>query len=686
MSIPPTIDAWETLEGAPWPLGVTWLPSHGTFNFALYSRYATTVTLLFYRDTDTLTPVHVYRFVPRRNKTGRVWHCVVPLGDLRGATLYAYRVDGPRDPDSGHRFDPLKILMDPFADRVHFPRGYDRTACTRPGPTDGRAPLGVLPFPRPVYEWGDGPRPRHTHDLVVYELHVKGFTYRPSSGVTPERRGTFAGLVEKIPYLQELGITAVELMPVHQFDPQEGNYWGYMTLNFFAAHASYAAGEAFDEFRDMVRAFHRAGIEVWIDVVYNHTSEGDATGPTYSYRGIDNSSYYLLESSRRDYVNDTGTGNTLRCGDPSVRALVLNSLAHWMRDLRVDGFRFDLASILARRADGTLDLDDPAIISEISSLAQHGDVRVVAEAWDISSYLLGRSFPGFTWRQWNGKFRDDIRAFVRGDPGKVPALMLRLYGSDDLFPDSTYDGYRPFQSVNFVTSHDGFCLYDLVSYDRKHNQANGHGNRDGTDDNLSWNCGWEGDEGAPPEVLALRRRQVKNFCCLLMLANGTPLFVAGDEFMHTQRGNNNPYNQDNETTWLDWARREQHADVFRFFQRMIAFRKAHPSIARSHYWRDDVRWYGTGARVDLSGESRGLAYLLRGASQGDDDLYVMINAYWAALDFIVQEGRATEWRRVVDTSLPSPDDIADAGDDSPIATLTYRVAPRSMVVLRRPRR
>jgi isoamylase len=685
MSLPPTVDVWETVEGAPWPLGATWIPSHGAFNFALYSRYATHVTLLFYRDTDPVTPVHVYRLVPQRNKTGRVWHCMVPLTDLRNATLYAYRVDGPHDPESGHRFDPEKVLVDPLAERVHFPPGYEREACARPGRTDGRAPLGVLPFPRPPYDWGDDVRPRHTHELVIYELHVKGFTYRPGSGVTPEHRGTFAGLVEKIPYLRELGVTAVELMPVHQFDPQEHNYWGYMTLNFFAAHASYAVGEPFQEFRDMVRAFHRAGIEVWIDVVYNHTSEGDATGPTYSYRGIDNRSYYLLKPSRGEYVNDTGTGNTLRSGDPATRTLVLASLVHWMHEQRVDGFRFDLASILARRSDGTIDFEDPPIIGEISSLAQQGDARVVAEAWDISSSLLGRSFPGFTWRQWNGKFRDDVRAFVKGDPGKVPALMLRLYGSDDLFPDSTYDGYRPFQSVNFVTSHDGFCLYDLVSYNRKHNEPNGHGNTDGTDDNLSWNCGWEGDDGAPPDVLTLRRRQVRNIFCLLMLANGTPLFVAGDEFLNTQKGNNNPYNQDNETTWLDWDLPERNADIFRFFQRMIAFRKAHPSIGRSHYWRDDVRWYGVGAQADLSWESRSFAYALHGASQNDGDLYVMINAYWEPLDFVVQEGLPSDWLLSVDTSLEPPDDIADPGRERRLTTLTYRVGQRSIVVLRRPR-
>jgi glycogen operon protein len=310
-------------------------------------------------------------------------------------------------------------------------------------------------------------------------------------------------------------------------------------------------------------------------------------------------------------------------------------------------------------------------------------VTLVAEAWDIASYQLGRSFPGQVWRQWNGKFRDDLRAFIKGDPGKVAALMQRLYGSDDLFPDSPGEVYRPFQSVNFITAHDGFCLYDLTAYNEKHNQANGHANSDGANDNASWNCGWEGDLGAPPEVLALRRRQVKNFFTLLMLANGTPMFCAGDEFLNTQGGNNNPYNQDNPITWLDWDLLERNRDVFRFVKGMIAFRKAHRVIARSTFWRDDVRWYGVGRGVDLSEGSRCLSYCLHGASQGDGDLYVMVNAYWEELIFLIQEGEASAWRRVVDTSLPSPDDIAEPGCEPALSGLQYRVGPRSVVVLYR---
>jgi isoamylase len=674
-----SIDAWEERYGAPSPLGATRVEDFWAYNFALYSRDATDVTLLLYDEHDFVNPIYEYRFDYRVNKTGRVWHCWLPF-DLAGdAKYYAYRIDGPHAPEYGLRFDPAKILLDPFAREVFFPPDYDRDACTLPGSTAGRTPLGVLPAERTSFDWGGDPRPRHTHDAIVYELHVKGFTARSNSGVSPDKRGTFAGLIEKIPYLQELGVTVVELMPIHQFDPQEGNYWGYMTLNFFAPHHNYASGNAHDEFCALVRACHEANIEVWLDVVYNHTCEGDHTGPTYSYRGIDNASYYLLTPDRRHYLNDTGCGNTLRCASSAARLLVLNSLEYYTDEMHVDGFRFDLASIFTRSPDGSINHDDPPIIAEISLLAHARDVSVTAEAWDIGTYQLGRAFPGLTWHQWNGQYRDDVRSFVKSDAGKVPALMRRLYGSDDLFPNTLLDACRPYQTVNFLDCHDGFNLYDLVSYNRKHNEANGHGNADGTDANLSWNCGHEGDVNVPSEVMRLRKQQVKNFCALLMLSNGTPMFVAGDEFLHTQRGNNNPYNQDNEITWLDWDRLESNRDIFRFFKLMIAFRKAHRSIHRPTFWREDIHWYGPTGPVDLSPEARTLAYCLRGDSEYDNDLYVLINAHWQDVDFALQEG--SDWKRVIDTRLPSPQDILDSGNEEPIGDSRYRVKARSVVVL-----
>jgi isoamylase len=554
-----------------------------------------------------------------------------------------------------------------------------------PGPNDGRAPLGVLPrsTPRSFKDKERAAKP--SYDLIVYELHVKGFTARSNSGVSVENRGTFAGLAEKIPYLKSLGITAVELMPVHQCDPQEGSFWGYMTLNFFSPHLGYAADKtsegAAEEFRAMVDTFHQNGIEVWLDVVYNHTSEGDLNGPTYSYRGIDNQAYYLLTGDSR-YRNDTGCGNTLRCDHPVVRSLILESLSFWIDRMKVDGFRFDLASVFTKRSDGGMDLENPSLISDISFLAARHGVRMIAEAWDIESYLLGRAFPGLNWRQWNGKYRDDLRDFVRGIPGRVGALIQRLYGSDDLFPDDLENSYRPFQSVNFITAHDGFCLYDLVSYNYKHNEANGQRNTDGTDDNRSWNCGWEGDEGVPARVLALRRRQVRNFMCLLMLTNGTPMFCAGDEFLATRRGNNNPYNQDNDINYIDWDLFHTNQDVFRFVQGMIAFRKAHPSIARSQYWREDVSWYGSAENAtDFSPEGQMLAYCLRGASLHDDDIYVMVNASARRALFTIHEGNFSDWLLVADTNLASPRDYAEPGKRRKLRSADYAVGGRSVVVL-----
>ncbi|HUI43311.1 MAG TPA: isoamylase [Terriglobia bacterium] len=678
------MNTWFAAEGSPSPLGVTWIEAEQAFNFALYSKDATSVTLLLYGPGDVTLPVFTHAFDPLTNKSGRVWHCRLEAVSFLGATYYAYQVAGRNAPGQGQRFDDQKILFDPYAMALFRPEGFSRAAACVPGSNAGKAPLGVI-APKNAFDWsGDAP-PVHTSDTVIYEVHVRGFTERPSSGVAPEKRGTYAGLIEKIPYLQELGITAVELLPVFQQDSQEGSYWGYMPLSFFSPNHSYAiAGSSenvLSEFRSMVKALHAAGIEVILDVVFNHTAEGDENGPTYSYCGIDNSTYYVLAPDMIHYRNDTGTGNTLRCANRYVRQMIVDSLRFWKREMHVDGFRFDLASIFSRYEDGSINLDDPPVIAEISGAPALRQARLIAEAWDLASYELGRTFPGISWLQWNGQFRDNLRSFVKGDAGMVPALITRVYGSSDLFPDDVLNAYHPYQSVNFVTCHDGFCLYDLVSYNQKHNEANGENNEDGTDDNLSWNCGWEGDENVPADVVALRKRQAKNFCCLLLLSNGTPMFPAGDEFLNTQQGNNNPYNQDNEITWLDWDLLRKNQDHFRFFKTMIAFRKAHPSLGRSRFWRDDVRWYGVGGAPDLSYDSHTLAFCLHGASQNDKDLYVMINAYWEELTFGVQEGSPGDWRRVVDTSLDSPDDICEPGAEIPLGSPSYAVGPRSIVVL-----
>lgn len=666
-------DAWERVEGSASPLGATWLEEEKAYNFAIYSKEADSVTLLLYGEQEFSTPLQTIPFEFPRNKTSRIWHARVPGSAIEGAKYYAYRIGGPREPGRGDRFDSDKILLDPYAKGVFFPPAHSRAAACVPGSNAGRAPLGILPARQPATVAERTPGPRHTHDLVIYEVHVRGFTRRAGADVAEAERGTFAGIVAKIPYLQQLGVTAVELLPVHQFDPQEGNYWGYMTLNFFAPHASYArdgtAEGAIAEFRWMVDELHKAGIEVFLDVVYNHTTEMGVDGPTYSFRGIDNSSYYALDpQDLGTYVNYSACGNDLRTAHPVVRRLVVDSLRYWAGEMGADGFRFDLASIFARNDDGSLNLEDPPIISEISGDPDLADVRLIAEPWQGqfgSGYLMGRAFPGRSWRQWNDHFRDTARSFVKGDENLVPAIMTRLYGSTDLFPDGKSDALRPHQSVNFVDCHDGLNLCDLVSFTN--------------DDQRSWDCGHAGLAGTPPDIAALRRRQVKNFCCLLMLSNGTPMFVAGDEFMHSQGGNPDPWNQDNETTWLDWALAETNREVLRFFRMMIAFRKAHPAIGRSTGWASDVSWHGVGPAPDMGPSSHTIAFHLRGRSVGDADLYVMINAYWQSLTFEIQA--PGPWKRIVDTALAGPSDIVEAAAAQPIAEARYDVAGRSIVVL-----
>src|SRR5277367_5889888 len=592
---------WDQAEGNPLPLGVTWIEPEQAFNFAVHSEHAESVTLLLYSPADLVNPVLRLQLDFLRNKSGRIWHCRVPVSKITEARYYAYSVSGQTFPQL-HSFDPQKVLLDPYAQCIFFPPGFDRNLAMREGSNAGSAPLGVLNDQRSTFDWSGSRPPYHESDAVIYELHVKGFTKNPNSGVDPSRAVTYAGLVEKIPYLKELGVTVVELMPVFQRDPQEGDYWGYMPLNFFAPHAQYASScdddEQHLEFRNMVKALHQAGIGVILDVVYNHTAEGDHRGPIYSYKGLDGPGYYMRSSDPvNPYANYSGTGNTLNFGQSHVRKMVMDSLRCWKQEMHIDGFRFDLASVFSRNADGSLNWGEAPLFSEIAADPELGQLRLIAEPWDTGAYQLGRGFPGLTWLQWNGRFRDDIRRFIRGDAAMVPDLMRRIYGSDDFFPDSRGDAYHAYQSVNYIASHDGFTLYDLVSYDRKHNLKNGHNNQDGMDENYSRNCGHEGDEAVPSEVLALRRKQVKNFCCLLLLSNGIPMFRAGDEFMNTQFGNNNPYNQDNETGWLDWGKLQTNQDIFRFFKAMIAFRKSHSGIGRSRFWRGMFPGSGRGLRL-----------------------------------------------------------------------------------------
>ncbi|QDT63421.1 glycogen debranching protein [Calycomorphotria hydatis] len=680
---------WESTEGGYDPPGATWIEGERAWNFVLYSVHAESVELLFYSEDNIRKPVATFEFDPLRNKSGPIWHCRLQVEKLNGARYYAYRVNGPpTGRDNFHWFDHEKILLDPYAKSVYFPPEFDRMAASRPGPNDGRAPLGILEIDD-AYDW-QGDRPiRHESDLIIYEMHVRGFTMSETSGVQQDARGTYRGIIEKIPYLQELGVTAVELMPVFQFDPDENNYWGYMPLNFFAPHGFYSmhaeAGDQRFAFREMVRELHKAGIEVILDVVFNHTCEGDQSGPIYSFKGIDNNLYYTASGhDEYPFANYTGCGNTLNAASPSVRHLVVESLRYWREEMHVDGFRFDLASVFCRKSDGSLDEQRPPIFDQIASSPGFADVRLIAEPWDAGgAYQLGRDFPGFLWMQWNAAYRDILQRFWRGDPGIISELMTRIYGSADYFPDDTYHASRPWQSINYVTSHDGATIYDLVSYTEKNNWANGEENRDGCHEYRT-NCGYEGDEDVPEGVMVMRKRLAKNYFCMTLLSNGTPMFRMGDEFLQTQGGNNNPYNQDNETSWLDWSRLEQYFDVFRFVKEMVTFRKDHPTLCRSHYWREDIKWYGVGPDVDWSESSRTLAFHLSGRSLGDVDLYVMINGYDKQLTFGIQAGSVGDWHVVVDTFRPSPNDIT-LDNDKPYRGVSFVVGPQSIVVLKKRR-
>lgn len=675
---------WTQDEGIPEIPGATYLKDLNGFNFSLFSKNARTVELLFYNKKDLTQPVYRYVFDPIRNKTHRIWHCFIPEEKLQEARYYAYRIDGPLFPEKGSRFDRFKLLLDPFAKGVYFPENFSRLAASEPGSNEGKAPLAILPREEKEYTSTHITKRYHTNDAIIYEMHVSFFTSRGNSGVTPSNRGTFRGVIEKIPYLQDLGVTIIELMPVFQCDPQEGGAWGYMPLNFFSPDQRFGPKETLEElkneFRDMVEALHQAGIEVILDVVFNHTTEVDDTGPTYSFRGIDNSNYYLLSQDMTTYLNESGTGNALRCNYPYVRKLIMESLRYWVKEMHVDGFRFDLASIFARNFDGSLNLEDPAIISEISSDPELAGIRLIGEVWDMSGSLLGKSFPGISWYQWNGKFRDDVRRYVRGDKGMLPALMMRMYGSDDLFPDDPGQSYRPFQSINYVTCHDGFCLYDLVSYNQKHNEINGRNNQDGISENFSWNCGAEGHDAVTDEIKALRERQAKNFASILFLSNGTPMFYAGDEFLNTQRGNNNPFNQDNHITWLDWDLLVKNRNFHRFFKGMLHFRKKHPSLCRSYFWRDGIQWLGAdGHPLQLNYDNQAMSFLLDGSMENDQDICVLLNAGTSPITFHLTIDHPEKWKRIADTGLSAPEDFIEEGQV--LSSTTYRLMERAVAVL-----
>ncbi len=685
---------YQIEKGQAHPLGAS--PDKEGVNFALFSVDATGVELLLFDKHDDLEPMQVISLEPHVNRTFYIWHVYVK--GLKAGVSYAYRVDGPTDLSQGHRFNKNKVLTDPYA-RGNTNTLWDRVAaCT---PDDNlHTSMRSMVIDTSGYDWeGDKPLNRPMEETIVYETHVKGFTFSPSSGVKDP--GTYQGIIDKIPYLKDLGVTAIELQPIFEFDDKEilrmgsdgkplKNFWGYDTHSFFAPHSAYCVspheGAHITEFRDMVKALHKAGIEVILDVVFNHTNEGNHQGPTINFRGLDNRIYYHLVPDNKQYYFDySGTGNTVNCNHPFVEKFIIDSLEYWVREMHVDGFRFDEASILSRGEDGA-PLEHPPVLWSIELSEALADTKIIAEAWDAAGLYQIGYFPGFRWAEWNGRYRDDIRRFVKGDPGLVGAVASRIGGSSDLYQ---WEGRLPVNSINFIVCHDGFTLNDLVSYNDKHNEANGENNRDGINDNLSWNCGFEG-ETDDPSMESLRNRQIKNFASILFVSGGVPMIVAGDEIRRTQKGNNNSYCQDSEISWVDWSLLKKNKEIHRFFKLMMDFRKRHPLLHRHEFFEGrvnerglaDISWHGT--ELNNAGwddpEPRVLALTI-GEPGDDEDIHIMMNMYWDTLDFQVPEVSGRKWYRSVDTSKPSPEDIFEAGKETLISGGDYLVEGRSVVIL-----
>ncbi len=681
--------------GHPQPLGAECCG--GGVNFSVYSEHATAVQLLLFSSDDDLDPDHVIDFDPELNHSFHFWHC--HIADVGPGQVYAYRIDGPGNVSwTGQRFNPNKVLLDPYA-LGNVNTLWDRVMACGPDDNVTTSMRSVVIDPDD-YDWeGDEPLNLPLTDTVIYEMHVRGFTASPSAGVPDP--GTFAGIVEKIPYLQSLGITAVELLPIYDFDNRQvlrtapdgtelRNFWGYDPIAFFAPHSEYCIepelGSHLREFNDMVKALHRAGIEVILDVVYNHTGEGNHLGPTISFRGQANETYYhLVNEDKKYYMDFSGCGNTLNANHPIVTKMIIESLEYWVTEHHVDGFRFDLGSVLSRGTDGD-PMAVPPVLWNIELSRVLSESKVIAEAWDAGGLYQVGNFPGERWCEWNGPYRDDVRRFVRGEPGLVTGVAKRIAGSEDLFRP---EGELPTNSINFVTCHDGFTLNDLVSYNSKHNEANGEDNRDGSDDNRSWNCGVEGPTD-DPFVESLREQQIKNFATVLLVSRGVPMLLAGDECRRTQGGNNNAYCQDNEVSWLDWTLAEKHADMVRFFTLMIGFRKRFPALRHDAFYTGadgprglpDIAWHGV--RLGEPGWNdpmgRVLAFTVAGLKD-EPDLHIILNMYDLGLDFELPQLEGRRWSRAIDTARPSPEDIREPGTEVPVEGDTYHARGRSAVVL-----
>jgi len=696
-------EAGEVQAGNPLPIGGAHQQGRGV-NFVLFSRHATGVRLEFYQNSDDSSPSRIIDFDPVRHRTGDVWH--VWVRGIPAGQRYSYRVEGPYLPEEGHRFNPHKLLLDPYARAIAGVENWDFLAARGYDPSSSLTDLsistvdngGTTPksiFTHDRFDWEMDSPPKHSaSDTVIYETHVRGFTIHPSSDVA--HPGTFAGLTEKIPYLQDLGVTAIELMPVLEFNENESNrlnpitgerlrnYWGYDPVAFFAPKQSYCIGgphgRQIQEFREMVKAFHRADIEVILDIVLNHSAEGDELGPTISLRGIENSIFYMLqENGRRYYKNFSGVGNTLNANHPVVREFVRNVLRYWVMHMHVDGFRFDLASVLGRDEHGNI-LRNAPLLEGIAEDPILRDVKIIAEAWDAGGAYQVGGFSTNRWTEWNGRFRDDVRRFWVGDAGMIGSFASRICGSSDLYQSS---GKGPASSLNFVTCHDGFTLNDLVSYKQKHNDENGEFSRDGTDANYSDNCGVEGPS-QDPGVEGMRNRLIKNLLLTLFISRGVPMLLGGDEFGRTQRGNNNAYCQDNEVSWFDWSLLEKHKEIQRFTRGMIAFRRAHLVLRREKFYTDaDIKWFApNGATPDWADQrQRSFACLILGHTE--PDLFTMFNADTRSVDFAIPVLPASKiWRLAVDTSRTPPEDLFEAGKEPSMqGQVSFRIEPRSSAIL-----
>ena len=690
------MESLSFLPGYPLPAGAA-VYNDGV-NFSLFSRHAFSVTLDIFENPDDSEPCYSYTYDPHLNRTGDMWHVFVK--GLKQHALYLYRVDGPFAPLEGMRFNAGNYLLDPYAESLTNTKAFSGNFSAQRPPAHIDGDLAFLIkqsptlFPKCIvvdhgsFDWeGDHPLNYPLRDCIIYEMHVKGLTCHPNA--PQEHKGTYQGVIESIPYLKALGVTSLELLPIHEFNeneltrinPRTGqplkNYWGYSTIAFFAPKASYSSDRdgcnPVFEFKRMVRELHKNGIEVILDIVFNHTAEGSEFGPTLSFRGLDNAIYYMLEDNPRYYRNYSGCGNTVNCNHPVVQHFILDCLRYWVIEMHIDGFRFDLGSILGRDQKGAL-MENPPTIEQIAEDPILRKTKLIAEAWDAGGAYQVGNFHGGRWAEWNDRFRDDVRLFWRGDLPYARELATRVTGSADLY---LRNGRKPFHSINFITSHDGFTLYDLLSYNRKHNEENGENNQDGTDSNCSYNNGFEG-KTENTGIERIRKQKAKNILLTLLLSLGTPMLTAGDEVLRTQRGNNNPYCQDNEISWFDWSFTKSNADILTFTQKLIRLRKGHPVFLRSEFLtgaasgdrrKPDICWYNAqGESPDWNQPSAFLAYFLDGstaetrAERDDNSFYIMLNG--GGFDItatLCPPPHGKQWYRLIDTSYPAGEDFAEQG-------------------------